>query len=85
MARRKYGDGSIFQRKDGRWEGRIVVGYQDNGYPKTKSVTAKTQGECKEKLEILHQYTESFKRYSKGRIAKKSASTTYGTPLLRWH
>ncbi len=33
MARRKYGDGSIFLRKDGRWEGRVVVGYGDNGYP----------------------------------------------------
>jgi len=53
MAKRKYGEGSIFQRKDGRWEGRVVVGYGDNGYPKTKSVTAKTQGECKEKLAEL--------------------------------
>ena len=53
MAKRKYGEGSIFQRKDGRWEGRVVVGYGDNGYPKTKSVTAKTQGECKEKLQAL--------------------------------
>ena len=51
--KRKYGEGSIFQRKDGRWEGRVVVGYGDNGYPKTKSVTAKTQGECKEKLAAL--------------------------------
>ena len=53
MAKRKYGDGSIFLRKDGRWEGRVVVGYGDNGYPKTKSVTAKTKGECKEKLQAL--------------------------------
>ena len=53
MARRKYGEGSIFQRKDGRWEGRVVVGYGDNGYPQTKSVTAKTQAECKEKLQAL--------------------------------
>ena len=53
MAKRKKGEGSIFQRKDGRWEGRVVVGYGDNGYPKTKSVTAKTQGECKEKLQAL--------------------------------
>ena len=53
MAKRKHGEGSVFQRKDGRWEGRVVVGYGDNGYPKTKSVTAKTQGECKEKLQAL--------------------------------
>ena len=53
MAKRKYGEGSIFLRKDGRWEGRVVVGYKENGNPKTKSVTSKTQAECKEKLQAL--------------------------------
>ena len=47
MARkRKAGDGTVRQRKDGRWEGRIVIGYDDNGYPKTKNVLAKTKKEC---------------------------------------
>ena len=47
MARkRKAGDGTVRQRTDGRWEGRIVIGYDDNGYPKTKSVLAKTKKEC---------------------------------------
>ena len=40
MAKKKQGDGSVFQRKDGRWEGRIVVGYKENGYAQTKNVTA---------------------------------------------
>ena len=53
MAKRKYGDGSVFQRHDGRWEGRLVIVYKENGYAKTKSVTAKTQAECKEKLQAL--------------------------------
>ena len=54
MARkRKAGDGTVRQRKDGRWEGRIVIGYDDNGYPKTKSVLAKTKKECVEKLQKL--------------------------------
>ena len=44
--RRKAGDGTVRQRKDGRWEGRIVIGYDDNGYPKTKNVLAKTKKEC---------------------------------------
>ena len=38
--RRKKGEGSVRQRKDGRWEGRVVIGYGDNGYPKTKNVLA---------------------------------------------
>ncbi len=51
--RRKQGEGTLRLRKDGRWEGRIVVGYDDNGLPKTKNVTAKTKTECAEKLELL--------------------------------
>ena len=32
MAKHKNrGDGSLHQRKDGRWEGRYVVGYDDKG------------------------------------------------------
>ena len=33
--------------------GRIVIGYDDNGYPKTKNVLAKTKKECVEKLQKL--------------------------------
>ncbi len=55
MAKRKYGDGSVFQRKDGRWEGRLVVGYKENGYAKTKSVTASTKTECEERLKKLRE------------------------------
>ncbi len=51
--RRKAGDGGVHLRKDGRWEGRYVIGYDDRGYPKTKNVMAKTKKECIEKLEKL--------------------------------
>ena len=44
---------NIYKRKDGRWEGRGVIGYDDNGYPKTKNVLAKTKKECVEKLQKL--------------------------------
>ena len=54
MARkRKSGTGTIRQRKDGRWEGRAVVGYDNKGLPKTKNVLAKTKGECVDKLKTL--------------------------------
>ena len=54
MARkRKSGTGTIRQRKDGRWEGRAVVGYDDKGMPKTKNVLAKTKRKCQEKLTKL--------------------------------
>ena len=51
--RRKQGEGTLRLRKDGRWEGRIVVGYDEKGLPKTKSVTAVSKSECQEKLEAL--------------------------------
>ena len=51
--RRKQGEGTLRQRVDGRWEGRIVLGYGENGKPKTKSVTAKTKYECEERLKAL--------------------------------
>ena len=51
--KRKQGEGTLRLRSDGRWEGRIVVSYDDNGLPKTKSVTARTKPECEEKLKSL--------------------------------
>lgn len=48
--KRKQGEGMLRLRKDGRWEGRVVVGYDEKGKPKTKGVLAKTKGECEEKL-----------------------------------
>lgn len=51
--KRKRGSGTLRQRKDGRWEGRIVIGYDGKGLPKTKNVLAKTKRECQEKLKQL--------------------------------
>ena len=51
--RRTRGDGSLHLRKDGRWEGRYVVGYDDKGLPMTKNVLAKTKAECAAKLAQL--------------------------------
>ena len=54
MARkRKSGEGTLRLRKDGRWEGRIVVGYDEKGAPITKSVTAVSKAVCQEKLKEL--------------------------------
>ena len=53
MARRKAWNGSVRLRKDGRWEGRAVIGYDEKGLPKTKNVLTKTKTECIEKLNRL--------------------------------
>jgi len=49
----KRGGGSIHLRKDGRWEGWFVVGYDEQGYPKAKNCLAGTKRECLEKLKAL--------------------------------
>ena len=51
--KRKYGSGTVRKRSDGRWEARVVVGYDESGNPKTKNVLAKTKAECLAKLEEL--------------------------------
>ena len=48
--RRPSGDGMVRKRKDGRWEGRIVIGHKEDGTPIFKSVFAKTQKELMPKL-----------------------------------
>lgn len=50
--RRARGDGALFQRGDGRWQGEVMVRYVD-GKPQYKTVTAKTQEACRKKLEEL--------------------------------
>ena len=50
---RKHGSGALRLRSDGRWEGRMVIGYDDKGLPKTKNVLAKTKAECEKKLKAL--------------------------------
>ena len=51
--RRKAGEGTLTKRKDGRWEARVVVSYDEKGMPKTKNVTAVSKAKCLEKLEKL--------------------------------
>lgn len=61
--RRKNGAGAIRKRKDGRWEGRVVVSYKENGDPVTKNVLAKTKSECQIKLnELIEQTAPATKK-----------------------
>jgi AP2 domain. len=44
------GEGSIRQRKDGRWEAKITIGQNDSGSQKMKYFSGKTRQEAAEKL-----------------------------------
>jgi integrase len=54
-ARRGRGEGSISQRDDGRWEGKVSLGYDVQGKRIRKTVYGKTKAEVQEKLEKLKQ------------------------------
>ena len=51
--KRKNGEGTLRKRTDGRWEARVVIGYDENNLPRTKNVTAVNKEKCLEKLERL--------------------------------
>ena len=90
--RRKSGEGTVRLRKDGRWEGRIVVGYDDRGLPKTKSVLAKMKTECVERLEALKEeigatevthVTTDMQRQASG-IVGNFITDMFGEELKPW-
>lgn len=56
--RRPNGEGMIRQKKNGQWEGRIVVGHKSDGKPIYRYIYAKTQ---KELIEKLHQKIDIYR------------------------
>ena len=78
--KRKSGEGLLRKRKDGRWEGRIVIGYDEKGLPITKNVTAKTKAACVEKLKELKKQVAPVK--TKIDITSKSE---FGVWLDFWY
>ena len=81
MAKRKSsrGDGSIHKRKDGRWEGRYVIGRNEKGLPKTKNVLAKTKRECEAKLKALRDSIRGAEP------ERPKADMTFGAWMDRWY
>jgi len=80
--KRKHGDGTVRLRKDGRWEGRVVIGYDDNNKPKTRNVLAHSKTECLEKLNVLREECEKLT----GRLSKKAKpDMPFGDWLDLWY
>ena len=76
--KRANGEGTIRQRKDGRWEVIITVGTDPmTGKPKTKSLYGKTQKEVKEKRDAY------FVAVKTGTYVEPDR-TTFGTWVTRW-
>jgi len=51
MGKRGNNEGSIYKRKDGRWETRVILGYKPDGKPRYKSTYHKTKKEAQSELQ----------------------------------
>jgi len=75
MSHRGAGEGSIFQRKDGRWVAMILLGY-GSGRRQRKTLYGRTRGEIQKRLQ------DHFRRSPAGSrpivTARPSASTSSG-------
>jgi len=75
--RRANGEGSIYQRSDGRWAGYVNIGFDEKGNPKRKTVYGKSQTEVAKKLSEIS-----------GRIKSNSyeliENKTFGELMSEW-
>ena len=51
--KRGHNEGSIVKRKDGRWQGAVTIGRNDDGSQRRQYVYGKTRGEVAEKMNNL--------------------------------
>lgn len=70
---------NIYKRKDGRWEGRYICSYGENGKPKYRYVYAATYRETKQKLEERKICGEGVRTED-----MPSFNTPYGQILNAW-
>jgi integrase len=77
--RRQYGTGSIGQRADGRWMGRIDAGFTREGKRRQVTVYGRTEAEAKAKLE-----TKRKQIAREGVSIATHTSATVRTWALRW-
>ena len=78
MARKRPdGDGLVRKRKDGRWEGRIVVGHKEDGSLIYRSVFDKSQ---KALMDKLHDCIETYRDVD----LSEDSNMTLGEWLDRW-
>jgi integrase len=73
MAKRGNGEGTICKRKDGRWEAKSTVGYNEAGKPVRKSTYHKTRKAAQDAL-----------REAQTRMANNFAQLDQSTTLRQW-
>ncbi|MCR9200626.1 MAG: site-specific integrase [Planctomycetaceae bacterium] len=77
MSKRANGEGTIFQRKDGVWVGRISLGNDSEGKRRQRTVYGQRQADVAAKLEVLRQQA----RKGQDAVASNDSLESY---LSRW-
>lgn len=84
MARREYGDGSIYQRqRDGRWCATLEAGWTAKGTRRRVTVTAKTRAEVVKKLRDKKLQVERDGLTASARATVKTWAPTWLTMIER--
>ncbi|HEY9411437.1 MAG TPA: site-specific integrase [Jiangellaceae bacterium] len=86
MPRKKRAEGTrapnmaatIYLGKDGRWHGRVTMGVHDNGTPDRRHVSAKTEGDVRDKIRDLEKDRDA------GRIKRPGRAWTVEKWLTHW-
>jgi len=77
--KRGHGEGNIYQRKDGRWRGTLMVGYRADGKADRRYIYGKTRDEARRKLGELQ------RRHESGMLGNAERTrATLGGFLTRW-
>lgn len=75
--RRGAGDGALYKRKDGKWEGRVDIPPGPDGKRRTRSVYSMDRATCAEKLRKLHNEVSAG-------LVSPAPATTVGDWLDYW-
>ena len=79
---REAGKGTLRLRKDGRWEGRVYLGRDENCKLITKNVLEKTKTECQKKLDTL---LEDCEKSADRLPARATPEMPFGDWLKLWY
>lgn len=74
---------NIYKRKDGRFEGRVPVGYQENGKIKYRSVYARTLSEVKEKMSEVYSIRQNHSVSAMKLTVREAAEQWLSSSKLR--
>lgn len=72
--KRENGTGTIYQRENGSWVGKIYIGYKEDGKPKFKYFSGKSESEVKKKI----------REYNKSGSKIEVRKISVGTYLYDW-